>query len=114
MIVSPTSPFARLAFSQRISANLFFSSTTVGDTPGYWSETGAQPTGPAVVAYGHILSEQLAAYSSEAAMFNAENYRQYVEFLYQADTTGKVQEADGSIHYAEPPAWTTIWKGHMR
>ncbi|CAK1364770.1 hypothetical protein CB0940_08416 [Cercospora beticola] len=86
----------------------------IGDTPGYWSETGAQPTGPAIVAYGHILTEQLAAYSSEAAMFNAENYRQYVEFLYEADTTGKVQEADGKVHYGEPPAWTTIWKGHMR
>ncbi|MGG6496519.1 UNVERIFIED_CONTAM: hypothetical protein NY603_26725, partial [Bacteroidetes bacterium 56_B9] len=28
---------------------LFLLCSTVGDTPGYWSETGAQPTGPAIV-----------------------------------------------------------------
>ncbi|KAF2215370.1 hypothetical protein CERZMDRAFT_94784 [Cercospora zeae-maydis SCOH1-5] len=91
----------------------------IGDTPLYFGHTAvespaAEPSGKPQIAYGDDKAEQLAAYSSEAAMFNADNYRAYVEALHKADDLGQVQESDPDVDYGRPPLWTTIWKGHMR
>ncbi|KAM3416898.1 hypothetical protein BST61_g8486 [Cercospora zeina] len=91
----------------------------IGDTPLYFGPTAAEapppPGSKPQIAYGDNRAEQLAAYSSEAAMFNADNYRAYVEALHKAETSGRVQESDRDVDYGSPPPqWTTIWEGHMR
>ncbi|USW51983.1 Putative metallopeptidase, catalytic domain superfamily [Septoria linicola] len=85
----------------------------VPEAPAGINDLESNDPNSANLTYGTHHTQKLAAYSPEAALVSADNYRQYVAALLTTYETGRMPKHE-NIDHGIPPEWTSLWQDDLR